>query len=285
VSKADLEPTSYDGDVRALRTSGGVVMAVRGLNSIGYEVVTPCYNVVSLSDGLELSGPLDVLIDPGHGGDEPGAVGPNGLKESTVNLRVAELLRTELVNRGYSAQLTRYSDHRVAIQSRAALANSLEPRIFMSIHHNGGFPEPFPVAGTEVYVQLDDADSARLGGLVFEEVQTAFADVEADWMGSLEQFGVATRQNKEGTDLYGVLRRTPNLVSVLTEAMYVSTEAEAELLALPETLEAEAQALANAIERFFETDDPGLGFIEGLVFRGDLGPGGGTDGCVDPPLN
>ena len=281
----DLPASGYDGEVKAIRTASGAVVAVRGVEGSTYEVVTPCYNVASITGGLALSADLDVLIDPGHGGDEPGAVGPNGLIEADVNLQVAELLRTELLDRGFTAELTRYSDVRVAIQSRAELANALAPELFISVHHNGGFPQPFPVAGTEVFVQLDDSESQRLGGLIFEEVQIAFADTDIDWMGNLESFGVAWRKNDEGTDLYGVLRRTPGLVSVLTEAMFISTEAEAELLAQSQTLQIEAVALANAVERWFRTDDLGTGFIEGIVFEGDLGSGGGAEGCIDPPLS
>ena len=283
-TRPELPPSDYRGDVRALRTQNGVMLPIRGVTADKYLVVTPCYNLDSVTGGLPISGALDVVIDPGHGGDEPGAVGPNGLKESTVNLRVAELLRAELMDRGYSVELTRYSDHRVTIQSRAELANALAPRVFMSIHHNGGFPEPFPVAGTEVFVQLGDPESSRLGGIVFEEIQSAFADVEADWMGNVETFGVAWRQNDEGTDLYGVLRRTPDLVSILTEAMFITTAAEADLLAMPDILETEAIALADSLDRWFDTDDLGSGFVDGVVFEGDLGNGGGTEGCIDPPL-
>ena len=266
----------------AVRTGAGVVAPVRGVTADRYLVVTPCYNLTLINGGLAITGPLDVLIDPGHGGDEPGAVGPNGLKESTVNLLVAESLRTELLLRGYSVELTRYSDHRVTIKTRSELANALAPRVFLSIHHNGGFPGPFPVAGTEVFVQLNNPESARLGGIVFEEIQAAFASVEADWVGAANNFGVAWRQNAQGTDLYGVLRRTPNMVSILTEAMFISNKAEADLLAQPYILETEAQALAEALDRWFDTDDPGSGFVDGAVFKGDLGSGGGTGGCIDP---
>ena len=58
--------------------------------------------------------------------------------------------------------------------------------------------------------------------------------------------------------------------------------AEAALLAQPETAVREARALAQAIDRYFTTDDPGSGFTTGVVFQGDLGNGGGTEGCVDP---
>ena len=97
------------------------MLPIRGVTADKYLVVTPCYNLDSVTGGLPISGALDVVIDPGHGGDEPGAVGPNGLKESTVNLRVAELLRAELMDRGYSVELTRYSDHRGhdPVESRA----------------------------------------------------------------------------------------------------------------------------------------------------------------------
>jgi len=281
----DLPASDYDGEVKAIRTVSGAVVAVRGVTASTYEVVTPCYNLASITGGLELMGGLDVLIDPGHGGDESGAVGPNGLKESDVNFDVAELLRAELIDRGYTVELTRYSDVQVAIQSRAELANALQPKLFISVHHNGGFPNPFPVAGTEVFVQLDDPEAQRLGGLIFEEIQSAFASTDIKWMGNLETFGVAWRKNDEGTDLYGILRRTPDLVTVLTEAMFISTEAEAKLLAKPETLQTEAVALADAIERWFTTTDPGTGFVDGIVFRGDLGNGGGTEGCEDPVLS
>lgn len=278
-----LEPVNYDGEVRAIRTESGLMLAVRGGGPAQWQVVTPCYNVALVSGGATVTGPIDVLIDPGHGGEEPGAVGPNGLVEAHVNLRVAELLREELIELGYRVELTRYADQRVAIQSRTELANTINPRLFISIHHNGGFPSPFDLPGTEVFVQRDDPASSRLGGLIFEEVQKAFADIEIGWVAN-DTRGVSWRLNRRGSDLYGVLRRTPGLVSVLTEAMFITSGPEADLLADPETLAAEAVALSVAIDKWFATDQEGSGFIDGLIFRGDLGSGGGTEGCVDPPL-
>ena len=260
------------------------MVAVHDLVPGGFQVVTPCFNLATVSNGLELTGPLDILIDPGHGGDEPGAVAPNGLVEADVNLDVAELLRAQLIEMGYTAELVRYSDVQVAIQSRAALANALNPRVFLSIHHNGGFPSDFPVAGTEIFVQFDDPESTRLGGLVFEEIQAAFAGFDIAWTGT-ESYGVAWRQNDRGTDLYGVLRRTPGLVSVLTEAMYMTSPAEAELLSDPANLAIEANAIATALDRWFTTDAPGSGYTDGIVFQGRLNNGGGSEGCVDPSLD
>ncbi len=249
-----------------------------------WEVVTPCFNTTTIETGLALAGPVDVLIDPGHGGEESGAVAPNGLREADVNLLVAEALRSRLLDQGYSVLMTRYSDHRMAIQARTALASALEPRLFISIHHNGGFPDPVDQPGTEVFVQFGDPESRRLGGLLWEEMQDEFADLDIPWVGT-DALGVSWRQNESGTDLYGILRRTPELVTVLTEAMYMTTEAEAAFLATDEGVAREAEALTRGIVRWFDTQDPGSGHIDGLIFRGDLGTGGGTDGCVDPILS
>ena len=73
------------------------------------------------------------------------------------------------------------------------------------------------------------------------------------------------------SEAYGVL-----------SSVFISTEAEANLLAQPEVLEAEAQALADALDRWFTTQEVGSGLIDGIVFEGDLGNGGGLEGCVDP---
>lgn len=278
-----LPPTNYDGDLLALRTDSGVMLTVRSVGP-NYEVVTPCFNLAQVQRGQPVAGPVDVLIDPGHGGSETGAVGPNGLVEADLNLFVAQLLNDRLTERGYVVQQTRYSDHYVAIQSRAELANALSPRVFVSLHHNGGYPSPSDVPGTEVFVQQGDDAARRLGGLVFEEIQAEFADLDVAWVAT-DALGVSWRVNRSGTDLYGVLRRTPDLVSVLIEPMYLINAPEAELLAQPAIVAREADAMTRAIERFFSTDDPGSGFIDGLYFLGDLGPGGGTDGCVDPVLD
>ncbi len=270
-------------EVRAVRTKTGVLGAVVDGGPFEWTMITPCFGTSLVAGPEIIEGPIDVLIDPGHGGDETGAVASSGLRESHVNLVVAQALEQRLVARGYRVLLTRDADHRVAIQSRAALALALQPAVFVSVHHNGGFPELHGEVGTEVFVQQGSEQSQRLGGLIFDELTAAFADIDVDWVANRTR-GVSWRSNVEGTDLYGVLRRTRGVPSVLTEAMFLTNPPEAALLADPAVLAAEADALARAIDRYFSSADNGSGFIEGLIFRGDLGPGGGTDGCKDPAL-
>ena len=77
-----------------------------------------------------------ILIDPGHGGAELGARGPNGIPEKTINLIISRLLTQELRQRGAVVHLTREGDEAVSLQERAALIQQLKPTIALSIHYN-----------------------------------------------------------------------------------------------------------------------------------------------------
>jgi N-acetylmuramoyl-L-alanine amidase len=77
-----------------------------------------------------------ILIDPGHGGKEPGASGPNGYPEKSVNLTVSQLLRQALEQRGAKVYLTREGDRDLSLAERVALINRLQPTLSISIHYN-----------------------------------------------------------------------------------------------------------------------------------------------------
>lgn len=270
------------GPPRALVTPTGVVVPVRGGEPGAWVVGTPCHEEAVIANGGAIHA-VTVLIDPGHGGEEPGAVGPGGLEEADLNLDVAGRLAGALARRGIDSALTRTADYRIAVISRAELATAIQPEVFISIHHNAGESLVLDVPGVEVFHQASSADSQRLGGLVFEELVDAFEPLGDVWFGGPLR-GVSARLNGDDDDLYGVLRRPVGVVSVLSEAMYLSNPAEEELLDDPAIRDLEAEALATAIERYLATDDPGSGFLDPTVFLGDLGPGGSTIGCDDPAL-
>ncbi len=96
--------------------------------------------------------------------------------------------------------------------------------------------------------------------------------------------GAKYRPSSEGGDYYGILRRTAGVPAVLSEAAFISNGPEERLLADPAFQRAEARALTEAIVRFVTTDDPGSGFVEPYPRTQPAGPGGGSDGCVDPAL-
>ena len=80
-------------------------------------------------DQLEPIHPVDIVIDPGHGGDiETGAVGPNGLREADLNLVVSRKLRDRLAEEDISSVLTRDADYRMAIRARVELTQAIQPK-------------------------------------------------------------------------------------------------------------------------------------------------------------
>ena len=82
-----------------------------------------------------LSG-ISILLDPGHGGEELGARGPNGYPEKDVNLAVSQLLQQELKQRGATVYLTRETDQFVSLGDRVTMIKELKPTLAFSIHYN-----------------------------------------------------------------------------------------------------------------------------------------------------
>jgi len=97
-----------------------------------------------------------VVIDPGHGGDDTGAVSRDGIQEKDVTLAVARRLARILSSRGHAVRLTRTGDETRALTDRTALANRLEASVFVSLHANAS--RAASARGAETYyMSLDDA--------------------------------------------------------------------------------------------------------------------------------
>jgi len=93
-----------------------------------------------------------IFIDPGHGGPEPGAIGPSGLREADVNLRVATVLRNCLVEYGgATVKMSRTGDVDVSLGERTAAANYWGADRFISIHHNASYNRSYNATETYAY--------------------------------------------------------------------------------------------------------------------------------------
>lgn len=270
-----------DEHLGTLITRRKVMVEILDVTDGGYVVRTPCGNTAEVTGGQRVR-TTQILLDPGHGGSEVASVGPNGLGEKALNLDVAKRTADALRERGYEVELTRTTDIRLPIEIRTNLANALEPDLFVSIHHNGGARNPSPVPGTQVYYQHDDDEARRVGGILYEELFAAASEFPTAWVGnSLD--GVSTRLNDRGTDFYGIHRRTPDVTSVITEFLWLSNGPEARLLARSAVRDAEAEALARGIDRWYRSEHRGSGFLRPFVDTFDSG-GGGFEGCRDPLL-
>ncbi|MDQ2647978.1 MAG: N-acetylmuramoyl-L-alanine amidase [Actinomycetota bacterium] len=270
-----------DGAARAVVTPTGVLLAVLGGADGAWVVRTPCGNQATVA-GTPLGG-ATVVLDPGHGGSEVGAVGPGGTQEKVVNLAIAERAKGQLEALGATVVLTRTGDYRITLASRAAIVTALQPAVFVSIHHNADPDGPNDGPGAETYYQRASADSKRAAGLVWEELATAFAGYDIAWVADTDH-GAKYRPANDGGDYYGILRRTAGVPAVLSEAAFISNPPEEQLLNDPAFQDVEAGAIARAVVRFVTTQNPGAGFVEPYPRTTPAGPGGGADGCQDPPL-
>ncbi len=151
---------------RAVTTPSGVVLPVLGERDDTYLVMTACENTRYLPrDDVTPVGRAHVVIDPGHGGTEIGAAGSQGSVEKELNLAVAVEARSRLEVLGATVVLTRSSDHNLTTGSRGLLAKSIDPALFVSVHHNGGAPRSGDRPGTIVFTKNQSPEATRFGGL------------------------------------------------------------------------------------------------------------------------
>ena len=264
-------------------TASGLVLPVREVRGDGFGVITPCWKEGFITSGTYLPG-VDVVLDPGHGGREHGAVGPGGISEKDLNLKIALETAAELRRRGYSVLLTRTTDSRIPVVVRAEIARAVDAAVFVSIHHNGGARRRSTDPGTETYHQASNPNSTRLAGLLYEKLHAAFSRYDIDWRDTVYQGANAIIRSRDRKDFYGILQYTPGMTSVITEAAYLDNRAEERLLSDPATQTAEADAIAEGIVSYLTTDDPGSGY-NGTVTTSRRLYSGGPGGCVDPPLD
>ena len=106
-----------------------------------------------LVEGRRENGNYVLVIDPGHGGKDPGAIGPSGLKEKDVVLDIALRLRKKLQNDGFTVHLTRDRDVGVPLEKRPLIALQREACAFISIHVNSALQKGSNTArGVETYI-------------------------------------------------------------------------------------------------------------------------------------
>jgi len=171
-----------------------------------------------------------ITIDPGHGGRQPGAVGPTGLREKDVCLAVALHIR-EILRGRVDVRLTRTTYVDLALNRRPAVAGS---RAYVSIHCNAHTTQT--ANGTEVFWRTGGtSESKRLAGVLQREL--------------LESLGRRDRGVK--TANFRVLHQG-TVPAALVELAFISNPAEEALLRRPETQQRAAQAIANAVIAFIK---------------------------------
>ncbi len=188
---------------------------------------------------LPPTGSERIVIDPGHGGMDTGALG-SGLVEKELNLDVALRLRDLLLEDtldtsgggSWEVQMTRSSDMTVSLQERVDLANGWPADRYISIHHNA-FSDP-SANGTETYSFAEGTFSANLRDRVQEELVAAL---------SLSDRGSKTAN-------FFVLRET-TMPAILSEGGFLTSPIDAAVLVQPAMRQAAAEAHLFGLQRHY----------------------------------
>jgi N-acetylmuramoyl-L-alanine amidase len=197
-------PLPPSGEARAVVSPTGVVMPVIDERRSSWLVSTACEGIRFVArDEAEPVGRAHVVLDPGHGGAEVGAVGETGLTEKDLNLRVARRAAEILRGAGATVVLTRDGDHTVTAGTRGLIADAVEPALLVSIHHNGGAPAGPGGPGTIVFTKSGSRESTRFGGLLHQALQpmltgaaAAVRERHAAWMATVDEYDAAVAAHR-----------------------------------------------------------------------------------------
>ncbi len=186
--------------------------------------------------------PMIIILDPGHGGEDPGAVG-NGLREKDLNTdignRVYDLINA---NPNLKAYFTKTEDYKMPLAERAYFANR-NGDIFLSIHNNSSTNRS--ANGTDVYYYRHSNDSAL--GFSCKELSQIMVNAISNALGS---------NNRGITETaYTVVQKT-TVPAALLEIGFVSNAHDAALLSTPEYRQKAAEGIYSGIMKVFETYKP-----------------------------
>ena len=225
-----------------------------------------------------------IVIDPGHGGEDPGAVGPGGTYEKTVSLEVGHKLVRALGSVGYKAHLTRTDDYFVSLRKRVAIARRHGADLFVSLHADAfripsargasvyclserGTPEPDRALR---YLVERENNADLIGGVDLGQVaDPALRDILMD----LSQRNARNRAMAYGSSLLSSLKKAPairlhfrsvkqagfavlkapDIPSVLVEMAFLSNRDEEVQLRKQAYQETLVKALARGTQAFFRS--------------------------------
>lgn len=186
----------------------------------------------SIVTGEVLSGKV-IVLDPGHGGIDNGAIGPTGLLEKKINLKVTLDLCEILKIQGATVYMTRRSDKAVYLKDRIALANEKHADLFVCIHHNSVENAP-EVDRTQVFYWSATDTSKIAAGELLKSFERLF--------------------NLKGQIIRNDFKvlKLAKVSAVLVESCFMSSPQREKWLKDPYNLWREALALDDGVLKYFD---------------------------------
>jgi len=235
------------------------------------------------------SGRRDVVIaiDAGHGGEDPGALGPKGVREKHVVLAISKELQRQLnAEKGFRAELVRTGDYFIPLRRRTEIARKKGADLFVSIHADAALRTS--AFGASVYalsdrgatsetarmlansenqsdliggagnnVSLDDKDP-MLAGVLLDMSMTGSMQASKD-VGQkvLSNMGRVTSLHKKRVEQAGfMVLKSPDIPSILVETGFISNPGEAGKLATKSHQQALARSITSGVRQFFQQNPP-----------------------------
>jgi len=219
-----------------------------------------------------------IAIDAGHGGEDPGALGPGKIREKRVVLEIAKELKTYIDKTpGYQARLIRTGDYYIALKRRRELAREIKADAFISVHADAFNDKR--VQGSSVYTLSSDGassasarflasreneadsiggvpvpDDNMLAGVIWELSMGATMDSSANLADSiLQAMKPVTKLHKSHVEHAGfAVLKSPDMPSVLLETGFISNPKEARKLANKKHQKRIASAVAQGVRDYFQ---------------------------------
>ncbi|AUG00024.1 N-acetylmuramoyl-L-alanine amidase [Pseudomonas sp. NFPP07] len=265
--------------------------------------VTPTKPEIKLPPAPAGKRDIVVVIDAGHGGEDPGASGSRGQHEKDVVLAIARELQRQINGlKGFRAELTRTGDYFIPLRGRTEIARKKGADLFVSIHADAA---PSRAAfGASVFalsdrgatsetarwladsenrsdliggagnVSLDDKDRMLAGVLLDLSMTASLTSSLNVGQKVLSNIGRVTPLHKQRVEQAGfMVLKSPDIPSILVETGFISNANEASKLATVSHQQALARSISSGVRQFFQQNPPPGTYIAWLRDSGKIAQG------------
>nr|BFD39311.1 N-acetylmuramoyl-L-alanine amidase [Pseudomonas sp. FFPRI_1] len=265
--------------------------------------VTPTAPAIKLPPAPAGKRDIIVVIDAGHGGEDPGASGSRGQHEKDVVLAIARELQRQVNGlKGFRAELTRTGDYFIPLRGRTEIARKKGADLFVSIHADAA---PSTAAfGASVFalsergatsetarwladsenrsdliggagnVSLDDKDRMLAGVLLDLSMTASLTSSLNVGQKVLNNIGRVTPLHKQRVEQAGfMVLKSPDIPSILVETGFISNSNEASKLATASHQQALARSISSGVRQFFQQNPPPGTYIAWLRDSGKIAQG------------
>lgn len=285
VNLDEFNEGQYKVKIEAVYKDGTSLSEVKDLNIVRKVAETPVIQEVKIqprslalaaAPPQTMSGRKLIVLDPGHGGTDSGAVAThNGIvyQEAKLNLNMAYKVKQKLESYGYEVQMTRTQDYQsMELSERTDFANARNPIFFLSIHHDS-FTETAKGSSSHYSTYRPNIDTSGLyvsGDITYDSTPSQPAvesEIAAKNLANAMASVGFTNRGARDHNLY--VTRNTNMASVLVECGFITSPIDILMITNPFKQELMAQNIASTIKNQYgePVDLPPDGGTQGIAYK------------------